>query len=52
LDQIARSLDVPLEPEELARRRFAQAIFPHIRDFYVDWTLPKPVPFYTVHGMR
>jgi 5-methylthioadenosine/S-adenosylhomocysteine deaminase len=52
LDRIARSLDAPLEPEELARRRFVQAIFPHIRNFYVDWRLPKPEPFYAVHGMR
>jgi hypothetical protein len=41
-----------LQVDELARRRFVQAIFPHIRDFYVDWTLPKPEPFYAVHGTR
>jgi hypothetical protein len=43
LDRIARSLDVPLGSEELARRRFVQAIFPHIRDFYIDWAEARTV---------
>jgi 5-methylthioadenosine/S-adenosylhomocysteine deaminase len=50
LTRLARSFDAALRPDELTRRQFAEALLPHIKRFYADWTLPKPDPFYTLNG--
>jgi 5-methylthioadenosine/S-adenosylhomocysteine deaminase len=50
LKDLAADLNRPLRSDETARGEFSRAVFPHVRDFYKDWTLPATKPFYDLNS--
>lgn len=50
LGALARDLDRPDRPDELARAELSAQLLPHIKDFYRDWDLPEPLPWYRLNG--
>ncbi|HWJ72220.1 MAG TPA: amidohydrolase family protein [Kaistia sp.] len=47
---LGADLDRPDRPDELARASFSRRILPFIEEFYRDWTLPEPRPWYLLNG--
>jgi cytosine/adenosine deaminase-related metal-dependent hydrolase len=53
LDELARSLRVPLTPDEVARRELARAVFPVVQRFYDGWLEESARdPFYRASSRR
>ena len=47
---LSADLNRPLRADEIARGDFSREVFPYVRDFYKDWKLPVPKPFYHLNG--
>jgi hypothetical protein len=53
LDELARSLRVPLTPDEVARRELSRAVFPVVQRFYDGWLEESARdPFYRASSRR
>jgi 5-methylthioadenosine/S-adenosylhomocysteine deaminase len=50
LEELAANLKRPARSDEVARAEFSRAVFPYVRDFYKDWTLPPTKPFYDLNS--
>jgi 5-methylthioadenosine/S-adenosylhomocysteine deaminase len=48
--QLSADLNRPLRANEVARGDFSREVFPYVRDFYRNWKLPVPKPFYHLNG--
>ena len=52
MGELERSLSKPRSPSEVERKRLYSALFPHVRDFYRDWTLPTLQPRYQLNSVQ
>jgi cytosine/adenosine deaminase-related metal-dependent hydrolase len=50
MQELSADLNRPLRADEAARGDFSREVFPYVRDFYKDWKLPVPKPFYHLNG--
>ncbi|WP_164771602.1 amidohydrolase family protein [Mesorhizobium sp. M7D.F.Ca.US.004.03.1.1] len=48
--KIKADLERPRTETEELRASFSNDIFPHVKDFYLDWTLPEANPWYVLNG--
>jgi 5-methylthioadenosine/S-adenosylhomocysteine deaminase len=47
---LSADLNRPLRADEVERGEFSREVFPYVRDFYRNWELPVPKPFYHLNG--
>jgi 5-methylthioadenosine/S-adenosylhomocysteine deaminase len=47
---LSADLNRPLRADEMERDKFSREVFPYVRDFYKNWKLPVPKPFYHLNG--
>jgi hypothetical protein len=50
LNRLSSDLDRADHPDEITCGNLGRRLLPHIHEFYRDWKLPRPEPWYVLNG--